>query len=406
MSDVRPTGVNLRHRPGQGFSVDVTGPADWRDNLATVTSTLDGTALTVSGSGDVITVTVSDEAAPDTEGTYTWLLTDSVAGVFMGGHWTASNGFAGVPSNEVTVTLADPEVSVTVLAGPTAASSATSGLEIVSVTGDRDLTADDLGKRLIDDGSSHTLTIPDDLHGSIEPGFFFEVSFVFALASPTPLSVALESPVDFAGPSGSQTYTEGDDYYIGEVVGGFPSFPTWTAPAAQTARWTYGGTVDLSGLGLPADTQAWSVAVIDRAGVLPGDVVAGFDSQDGTDGYVLYSPDGSDHRITVNNDGRLVSPDGTFAFLSDVSGIPASLIDAAGDLIVGSADDTAARLGLGSALQHLRVNAGGTALEYADPPSGVAAGGDAETLWLGTETEYAAIGSPDANTVYVVTPDP
>lgn len=36
----------------------------------------------------------------------------------------------------------------------------------------------------------------------------------------------------------------------------------------------------------------------------------------------------------------------------------------------------------------------------------IAAAGDAETLWLGTETEYAAIGSPDVNTVYVVVADP
>ena len=36
----------------------------------------------------------------------------------------------------------------------------------------------------------------------------------------------------------------------------------------------------------------------------------------------------------------------------------------------------------------------------------VEAAGGAVTLWLGTETEYAAIGSPDASTVYVVVADP
>lgn len=44
-----------------------------------------------------------------------------------------------------------------------------------------------------------------------------------------------------------------------------------------------------------------------------------------------------------------------------------SLIDAAGDLVVGTADNTVGRLAKGSALQVLRVNAGATALEYADP---------------------------------------
>lgn len=45
------------------------------------------------------------------------------------------------------------------------------------------------------------------------------------------------------------------------------------------------------------------------------------------------------------------------------------LIDAAGDLIVGTADNTATRLAKGSALQQLRVNAGGTALEWFTPSS-------------------------------------
>ena len=42
----------------------------------------------------------------------------------------------------------------------------------------------------------------------------------------------------------------------------------------------------------------------------------------------------------------------------------------AGDIITGGSSGTPARLAMGSALQHLRVNAGATALEYADPPSG------------------------------------
>lgn len=42
-----------------------------------------------------------------------------------------------------------------------------------------------------------------------------------------------------------------------------------------------------------------------------------------------------------------------------------SLVDAAGDLLVGSGADTVARLPMGTALQVLRVNAGATGLEYA-----------------------------------------
>ena len=45
-----------------------------------------------------------------------------------------------------------------------------------------------------------------------------------------------------------------------------------------------------------------------------------------------------------------------------------SVLTTAGDLAVRDAT-TVVRLGIGNALQHLRVNAGGTALEYADPPT-------------------------------------
>lgn len=64
--------------------------------------------------------------------------------------------------------------------------------------------------------------------------------------------------------------------------------------------------------------------------------------------------------------------------------VPASLVDAAGDLIYATAADTVARLPLGSAGQVLRVNSGATAPEWA-AQSGlvvntVAAAGSTETL--------------------------
>ena len=57
-----------------------------------------------------------------------------------------------------------------------------------------------------------------------------------------------------------------------------------------------------------------------------------------------------------------------------------SLIDAAADLIVGTAADTVGRLAKGAALDVLRVNAGATALEWAAPAAGV----DIEPMvWMG-----------------------
>lgn len=53
--------------------------------------------------------------------------------------------------------------------------------------------------------------------------------------------------------------------------------------------------------------------------------------------------------------------------------LPETIIDAAGDLIYGSAADTAARLAIGTAGQVLTVNSGATAPEWATPaPAGAA----------------------------------
>lgn len=85
----------------------------------------------------------------------------------------------------------------------------------------------------------------------------------------------------------------------------------------------------------------------------------------------------------------------------------------AGDLVVGGASGAPGRLGLGSALQHLRVNSGATALEFADPPSGSSGAlfpligdpssfaGDADTDFRGAADlgNYTAVGSDGAGTV-------
>lgn len=55
--------------------------------------------------------------------------------------------------------------------------------------------------------------------------------------------------------------------------------------------------------------------------------------------------------------------------------ISASIVDAAGDLIVGTADNTVGRLGKGTALQQLRVNSGATALEWATVSAGISIDG-------------------------------
>lgn len=66
--------------------------------------------------------------------------------------------------------------------------------------------------------------------------------------------------------------------------------------------------------------------------------------------------------------------------------VPKSLVDAAGDLLVGTADNTVARLAKGTALQALRVNAGATALEWAD-----AGGSGLPSTFQTKTTTYTAV---------------
>jgi hypothetical protein len=60
----------------------------------------------------------------------------------------------------------------------------------------------------------------------------------------------------------------------------------------------------------------------------------------------------------------------TAASWSAATSISPTLIDAAGDLLIGTADNTVGRLGIGTALQVLRTNAGATAPEWAPAASG------------------------------------
>jgi len=60
--------------------------------------------------------------------------------------------------------------------------------------------------------------------------------------------------------------------------------------------------------------------------------------------------------------------------------IPKHIIDAAGDLIVGSSNNVPVKLAKGNALQTLRVNSGGTALEWADPKQYWTLGGNVVSL--------------------------
>jgi hypothetical protein len=77
-------------------------------------------------------------------------------------------------------------------------------------------------------------------------------------------------------------------------------------------------------------------------------------------------------RVRITPNGSIFIGDGTVAPATSISldgafdAIQESLIDAAGDVIQGSANNTAARLAIGTARQRLQVNSGATGLEYSD----------------------------------------
>lgn len=75
----------------------------------------------------------------------------------------------------------------------------------------------------------------------------------------------------------------------------------------------------------------------------------------------------STHNLIYRSDGSSWS---TWATLGSSGAVLLSTVTAAGDLIVGSGSGAVTNLAKGSALQVLRVNAGGTALEYATPAGG------------------------------------
>lgn len=101
---------------------------------------------------------------------------------------------------------------------------------------------------------------------------------------------------------------------------------------------------------LPADFETFADAVDADLGGLLG----------GTTGQVLAKTSNADHAFTwVNAD--------------DPNAIQNAIIDAAGDLIYGTAPDTPARLPIGTAGQVLTVNVGATAPQWQTPASGIPA---------------------------------
>ena len=161
---------------------------------------------------------------------------------------------------------------------------------------------------------------------------------------------------------------------------------TADAPGAVTVTVNEGGGVsthaelsDLATSGHPA-----SVIAFTPTGSIAATTVQAAVAEVATDAAAAYQPLDSDLTAIA----ALTTPATTIS-----GAVQQSLVDAAGDLLVGSAADTLARLPMGTALQTLRVNAGATGLEYA-----AASGGGAEATGIGVSQE--AFGLPGAVWTY------
>jgi hypothetical protein len=94
----------------------------------------------------------------------------------------------------------------------------------------------------------------------------------------------------------------------------------------------------------------------------------------------------------------------TTVFTNAGAAINKSIVDAAGDLIYGTADNTVARLALGTASQVLRVNSGATAPEWATPAAsgGMTLINTGGTTLTGASISFTSIPSTYKNLQLVI----
>lgn len=216
------------------------------------------------------------------------------------------------------------------------------------------------------------------------------------LATQTDVTAAINGLVD-AAPGTLDTLNElaaalGDDANYASTV------TTALAGKASTSHHT---THEPGGSDAMASDATAATASLRTIGTGATQAAAGNHAHSGTS--VAFTPTGGIAATDVS--GALAELD-TEKETAGVA-IPKSLVDAAGDLLVGTADNTVGRLAKGSALQVLRVNSGATALEYADPSGGggLALYGDGSDGVVDFDGTTARLGLTPSGGVYTLTRD-
>lgn len=120
LADLRPSALDVAFRPGQAFSLALTGPASWLTTYS-FTAALGSDALTVSESGNVLTVTASavvTAAHSVASGSAGFTLTEAGGTVVAVGKWTPSSAPSTSSAINFSASLTGINVPVTILLGP------------------------------------------------------------------------------------------------------------------------------------------------------------------------------------------------------------------------------------------------------------------------------------------------
>ena len=165
------------------------------------------------------------------------------------------------------------------------------------------------------------------------------------------------------------------------------STSTTTAATPNSVKTAY----DLAAAAVPNTRSISTTSPLAGGGALSGDLTLSVGAGSTTTAGVLQLTDSTSSTSTTT----AATPNSVkSAYDLANAAIPKSLVDAAGDLIYATANDTVARLALGTAGQVLTVNSGATAPEWKAPAGATDISVRAKTGTTGTSftTTYTSIG--------------
>lgn len=121
VTDLRPQTRDIKYRPGSAYTMVLTGPAGWLTTYS-FTATLAETDLVVTEAGDDLQIDIPADLTEDhpvSGGAIPFVMTQTGGNDVLVGSWKPSmTGTTAPPVIELDVTLAGPEIDVTLVVGP------------------------------------------------------------------------------------------------------------------------------------------------------------------------------------------------------------------------------------------------------------------------------------------------